>query len=84
MVNRQLTMKIVTLENKDKITSNYKDMQKIFLLLQKHTDLLVDHLLKEGSIPNLEIYHNFLSDSRPHIASGEIQFYFNKWEQLMR
>ena len=79
MANRQLTMKIVMLENQEKITSNFKDMQKFFLLFQKHTDLLVDQLLKEGSISNLESYHKFLSDSRPYIASGEIQVYFHKW-----
>ena len=46
------------------------DVLKFFLLVQKHTDQLIDNLLRDGMIPNLEPYHRFLSESRPYIASG--------------
>lgn len=46
-------MKILLLENRDKILNFSADVMNFFLLLQKHTDYLLDHLLKEGIIPNL-------------------------------
>jgi hypothetical protein len=77
--NRQLSMKIVMLENHERVGQFSQDVLKFFLLVQKHTDLLVDYLLKDGTIPNLEAYHRFLSESRPYIASGDIPAYFAKW-----
>lgn len=62
--NRQLSMKIVLLENQQKIIQFSPDIMKFFLNIQKHTDLLVDYLFKESIIPNLESYHQFLSESR--------------------
>ena len=59
--NRQLTMKIVVLENQGNISNYTQDILKFFLLVQKHTDLLIDNLLKEAIIPNLEPYHRFLT-----------------------
>jgi hypothetical protein len=59
--NRQLSMKIVLLENQHRIMEFSPEVLKFFLLVQKHTDLLVDYLLKEGIIPSLESYHQFLS-----------------------
>ena len=58
--NRQLTMKIVVLENQGNISNYTQDILKFFLLVQKHTDLLIDNLLKEAIIPNLEPYPRFL------------------------
>ena len=63
-------MKITLLENQERVNTFSQDILKFFLLLQKHTDFLIDSLLKEGIIPNLEPYHRFLSESRPFIASG--------------
>ena len=72
-------MKIVVLENNERIKAFSPDIVKFFNLIQKHTDLLIDGLLKDNVIPNLEPYHKFLSESRPFIASGEIATYFAKW-----
>lgn len=77
--NRQLTMKVVLLENQQRIMAFSPEVLKFFLLFQKHTDLLLDHLLRENIIPSMELYHQFLSDSRPYLASGEIAVYFAKW-----
>jgi hypothetical protein len=60
------------------------DVLKFFLLVQKHTDLLVEHLLRENIIPSLEFYQQFLSESRPYLASGEIAVFFAKWEIMIR
>jgi hypothetical protein len=52
--------------------------------VQKHTDQLLDHLLKEGVVPNLELYHNFLATSRISLSAGRAQEYFEHWEKLLR
>ena len=51
--NRQLEMKCLLLENKEKILSSNSEAINYFLLNQKYTDTLLDYLLKEGIIPNL-------------------------------
>lgn len=44
--NRQLEMKCLLLENREKITALASENINAYLLVQKHTDSLVDYLLK--------------------------------------
>lgn len=77
-------MKIVLLENQQNIMRFSPEIMKFFLLVQKHSDLLVDYLLKENIIPTLESYHQFLSESREYLAAGEVNIYFAKWEMMIK
>jgi hypothetical protein len=74
--NRQLEMKCLLLENKERITSSASEAINSYLLTQRYTDQLLEYLLKEGVVPNLELYHKFLAESRSSLAAGRGQEYF--------
>ena len=60
VANRQLQTKCVLLENKHILNSDAARTMQYFLLVQKHTDLLLDYLVKQGAVQSLENYHSFI------------------------
>ena len=83
-VNRQLETKCMLLENRNVITSFSSSVINYFLLVQKHTDSLVNHLVKEGYVGDISEYHQFATNSYSLLAAGHIQSYFEQWEELLR
>lgn len=67
------------LENRQLITAFSSSVINYFLLVQKHTDSLVNYLVQEGYIQDLKKYHQFAIDSHSMLASGHIEDYFFEW-----
>jgi hypothetical protein len=42
----------VLIENRERISAFDRELINFFLLVQRHSDALVDHLVVEGVVPN--------------------------------
>lgn len=82
-VNRQLELKSSLLENRERITAFSSEVINYFLLVQRYTDSLVDYLFREGIVPDLQPYHQFLADAKPFLASGRPEEYFQLWQKAL-
>ena len=50
VANRQLQTKCVLLENRNMLNSSQSQVLNFYLLVQKHTDMLIEHLVREGLV----------------------------------
>lgn len=79
-INRQLETKCILLENRERITQITTEIVNYFLLIQKHTENLVNHLHQDNIISDFEIYHQFYNHSKILLSNGKILEYFVRWE----
>ena len=66
------------------LSSSANEIMNFYLLVQKHTDLLIEHLVKEGMVQELGKYHQFIDESQALLANGHAQEYFSKWDNVLQ
>ena len=64
------------LENRERITQITSEIINYFLLVQKHTENLVDDLHQKAIISDLELFHQFYNQAKILLSNGKIVEYF--------